>query len=129
MPRQRQHIYASMSNIHASTHTAECTFSIISTPEGKLVINTSQGRNLCVEECWVDIKYNPQIEVNGHHERVDLNAHPEVFQALLLLKGYIDECEFIDTSLGEILSISFDDDESKPFLEFRNVLRVYFALR
>ena len=129
MPRRRQQIHASLSNIHAYTHTAECTFSINSTPEGNLVIKTSQDSNLYVTECRVDIEYNPQIEDNGHHEIVDLNTHPTLFQELVRLKRYIDECEFIDTSLGEILSISFYNDESKSFLEFGNVLRVYFVLR
>jgi hypothetical protein len=128
MPRQRQHIHASMDNILALTHTGQCTFSIISTPEGKLVIKTSDGQYLPVEACSVYIKYNPLTEVNGHNESVDLN-NPAVFQELMRLRHYIEECEFTDTHHEGILLISFDDNDSKSFLEFRNVLKVIFSWR
>ena len=129
MPRQRQHIHASMDNIHALTHTGQCTFSIISTPDGKLVIKTSDGQYLPVQACSVYIKYNPLTEVNGHNESVDLNTRPEVFQELMRLRDYIGECEFTDTEHEGILLISFDDNDSKSFLEFRNVLKVIFSWR
>ena len=125
--RQRQHIHGSMSNIHAYTETSECTFSINSTPDGHLVIKTSDGQYLPVQACSVYIEYNPPTELNGHHENVDLNTHPGLFQELMRLRNYIDECEFIDLKHTGLLVISFDEDDSKSFLEFRNVIKVNFS--
>ena len=128
MPRQRRHIQGSISNILALTHAGQCTFSIISTPEGKLVIKTSDGQYLPVQACSVYIKYDPLTNVNGHYESVDLN-NPAVFQELMRLRDYIEECEFTDTQHEEMLLISFDDNDSKSFLEFRNVVNVIFSWR
>jgi hypothetical protein len=130
MPRQRQHIQGALSNIRAFRQTLpSCTFSIISTPDGNLVIRTSDDLIYHVEECWAQIEYNELTGVNAHMEVIDVNRHPNLFQELLRLRRYIDECEFISTDHGMRLAISFHDEESKSFLEFRNVIRVYFVLR